>query len=154
MWSQGKLLRQGCSCFISNSWWRSLSHPTPHCYACQPRLLETTWQRVRQQQGTPQLLHAEKGAVCWRKCRQPWGGGGDEETLPYCSPNCSGNIWAIRHTYWVTRTTCRAEKTTVSFLLISPRCFEREGNVGGTCLTFILTVTLNASMIKGRVFGH
>ena len=66
--------------------------PKPSLLGCQPQLLETAWQRVRQEQGTLQVLHAEK----WL-CAGEGAGNlqeGDEGTLQKImhTPYHSGNI--------------------------------------------------------------
>lgn len=83
--------------------------PSPNPFTAvlvSPSFLRLAWQRVRQERGRLQPLHAEKGA-----CAEEGAGNlqeGDEETLQKImrSRYHAGNIWAIRHTYWVSKTTC------------------------------------------------
>ena len=48
-------------------WQQLVAVPCPFffkCYVCQIQLLETGWQRVKQEHGIFQLLHAEKEDLC------------------------------------------------------------------------------------------
>lgn len=80
-----------------------------------------------------------------------------KETLQksICAQYCVGNIWAIRQTYWVTETTCRIwggkKKQQPKTHFVFPGYFYRNKNVGCTCLSSILSVTLRMPMMKGGV---